>query len=47
MVTKCDEENKGLFCNVTNRAIGSKAAARNYNEESSGATKSKYVGLRE
>jgi hypothetical protein len=43
MVIKCDEENRGLFCNVTNRATGSKAAARNDNEEASGAT---YVEIR-
>jgi hypothetical protein len=45
MVAKCDEENMVLFCNVTNRATGSKPARRNENEEASGATSVEIGGL--
>jgi hypothetical protein len=35
MITKCDEENMVLFCDVTNWATGSKPARRNDVEEAS------------
>jgi len=43
MITKCDEENRLLFRNVTKRATGSKPARRYDIEEASEAT---YVEIR-
>jgi hypothetical protein len=45
MITKCDEENRVLFCYVSNRASGSKPARCNDIEEASKATYVEFGGF--